>query len=74
MFLSVYFLVTDIQSHSIVVGEDAWYDFNFLKVTEILFVTQNVVYPGECSICTWEGVFFCTGMEFPKDINEKHLI
>ena len=41
------------------VREDAGYDFNFLKFTEVWFVTQDVVYPGECSMCTWkEGLFF----------------
>ena len=60
VFLTVVFLVIDIQSHSIVVGEDASYDFSFLKFTEVWSVIQNVVYPGECYTCTWEeGVFFC---------------
>ena len=40
-----------------VVGEDAWYNLNFLKFTEVWFVTQDVVYPGECSMYTWEVVF-----------------
>ena len=47
-------------------GEGAWYDFNFLKFTEVWFVTQDVVYPGECSVYTWEGVFFCIWMEILK--------
>ena len=41
------------------VGEDAWYDFNFLKFIEVWFVTQYVVYPGECSMYTWEECVFC---------------
>ena len=48
------------------VREDAWYHFNFLKFTEVWFVTQDVVYPGECSVYTWEGVFFCIWMEILK--------
>ena len=48
-FLQLFFLVIDIQSHSVVVREDAWYDLSFLKFTEVLFVTKNVVFPGECS-------------------------
>ena len=44
-----FFLVIDVWSDSIVVGEDAWYDLSFLKFTEIWFVTQDVVYSGECS-------------------------
>ena len=39
------------------VGEDAWYDFNFLKFTEVWFVSQDVVYPGECSMCTEKKVY-----------------
>ena len=37
--------------------EDAWYDFGFRKFTDVRFVTQDVVYPGECSMCTWEVHF-----------------
>ena len=33
--------------------------FQFSKFTEIWFVTQDVVYLGECSICTWEEGIFC---------------
>ena len=36
------------------VWEDAWYYFNFLKFTEVWFVTQDMLHPGECSMCTWE--------------------
>ena len=36
-------------------------NFNFLQLTEVWFVMQDVVYPGECSMGTWEGVFFCIG-------------
>ena len=39
------------------VGEDACYDLNFLKFTEVWFVTQDVVYPGECSMCTENKVY-----------------
>ena len=32
----------------------------FLNLLNFGFVTQEVVYPGECSTCTQEeGVFFC---------------
>ena len=41
--------------------------FQFLKFSEVWFVTQDVVYPGECSMCTWEeGVFFCVGWNVLK--------
>ena len=46
------FPVGDIWSHSIVVREDPWYDFSFLKFIQSWFVTQDVVYPEECSTCT----------------------
>ena len=36
-------------------------------------MTQDVVYPGECSMCTLEeGVLFCIWMECPEDISEIH--
>ena len=74
-FLHFFFLVIDIQSHRVVVRQDAWYKVNFLKCTEFWFVTQDAVYPRECPICTWEeGVFFWIWMECPEDINEIHLI
>ena len=31
VFLTVYFLSVDIQSHSVVFGEDVCYDFSFIK-------------------------------------------
>ena len=47
--------------------KDAWHDFSFLKFTEVWFVTQDVVYPGECSKCTWEeGIFFWFGWNVLK--------
>ena len=42
--------VIDVSSHSIVVREDAWHNFNFLKFTEVRFMTQDVVYPGEWNV------------------------
>ena len=35
VFVTLFSLVIDTWSHSIVVGEDAGYDFNFLKFTEV---------------------------------------
>ena len=56
-------------------GEDAWYDSKFLKFTEVWIVTQDVVYPGEYSMCAGEeSVFFCIWMECSEDINEIHHI
>ena len=39
-FLWFFFLVIDIESHSFVFREDAWYDFSFLKFTKVWFVTK----------------------------------
>ena len=33
-----------------------------------MIVTQDVVYPGECSISTWEEIVFCIWMECPEHI------
>ena len=51
-------------------------DFNFPKFTEIWFVTQDAVCPGECSICTWEeGVVFCIWRECLEDMwDSSHLM
>ena len=40
------------------VGENAWYDFSFLKFTEVCIVAQHVSYPGECCMCTSEECVF----------------
>ena len=39
------------------VGEDAQYDFNFLKFTEVWFVTQDMVYLGECPCALEKKVY-----------------
>jgi len=41
-------------THRVVIREDTWYSFNSLKFTEVWYVAQDVVYPGKCSIWTWE--------------------
>ena len=40
LYFLLFPLVIDIYSYSVVVREDAWYNFNFLKFTEVWFVTQ----------------------------------
>jgi len=37
-----------------VVREDAWNDFYFFEFTKARFMAQDVIYPGEGSMCTWE--------------------
>ena len=62
--------VIDIWFLRIVVRENAWYYFNFLKFIEAWFVTQDLVSPGECSLHTWEeSVFFCMWIESREDIS-----
>jgi len=56
-----------------VVRKISQYNLNFLKFTETWFVTQNVIYPGDYSMCTWEkSVFCCLGLECPEDNNQVH--
>ena len=37
LFFTFFFLVVDFYFHSFVVKKDAWYNFNFLKLTEVSF-------------------------------------
>ena len=41
------------------------YNFNLSKFNKIWFGTQDVIYPGECSMCIWgkKGVFCCFWIE-----------
>ena len=52
------------------VRKDAWNDFYFLEFTKARFMAQDVIYPGECSMCTLEkGEIHCLGVKCPIDIN-----
>jgi len=43
---------------------------NFLKFTKARFMAQDIIYSGECSMCTLEkGEILFWGMEHPIDIN-----
>ena len=61
------------SSHEVakyVIRKDAWNDFNFFEFTKARFMAQDVIYPGECSMCTWEkGEINCFGVKCPIDIN-----
>ena len=46
-----YSLVIEISSYCIVVRQDAWNDFNYYEVTKARFMAQDVIYPGEGSMC-----------------------
>ena len=73
-------LVMDRESWSAVVhgvtkNQTQLSDWTELKFTEVRFVTQDVVSPGEIRMCILEeGVFFCIWMECPEDIHEVHFI
>ena len=52
------------------VRKDAWNDFYFFEFTKASFMAQDVIYPGEGSMCTLEkGEIHCFGMKCPIDIN-----
>ena len=34
--------------------KDAWNDFYFFEFTKASFMAQDVIYPGEGSMCAWE--------------------
>ena len=36
------------------VRKDAWNDFYFFEFTKARLMAQDVIYPGEGSVCTWE--------------------
>ena len=36
------------------VTKDAWNDFSFFELTKARFMAQDVIYPGEVSMCAWE--------------------
>ena len=44
--------VIDISSDCIVVRKDAWNDLSFFEFTKARFMAQDVIYPGEDSVCT----------------------
>ena len=50
--------------------KDAWDDFNFFEFTKARFMAQDVIYPGEGSVCISEkGEIHCFGVKCPIDIN-----
>ena len=52
------------------VRKDAWNDFNFFEFTKGRFKAQNVIYPGEGSVCAQaKGEIHCFGVKCPIDIN-----
>ena len=51
-----FFPVTEVRNYRIfsciVVRKDVWNDFNFFEFTKARFMAQDVIYPGEGSVCT----------------------
>ena len=46
------------------VRKDAWNDLDFLEFIKFRFMAQDVMYPGEGSMSTWEkGEIHCFGGE-----------
>ena len=44
--------------------------FFFFEFSKARFMAQDVIYPGEGSVCTWEiGKIHCLGVKCPIDIN-----
>ena len=44
--------------------------FQFFEFTKTRFMAQDVIYPGECSVCTYEKAeVHCVGVKCPIDIN-----
>ena len=43
--------LSDIYSYCTVVRKDAWNDFNFFEFTKARFMAQDMIYPGEGSVC-----------------------
>ena len=47
------------------IRKDAWDDFNFFEFTKSRFMAQDVIYPGEGSVCTWEeGEIHCFRVKY----------
>ena len=54
LFSSVFFSLHMLEFlivYCIVVRKDAWNDFNFFEFTKASFMAQDVIYPGEGSMC-----------------------
>ena len=57
------------------VGKDAWNDFNYFEFIKVRFMAQDVIYPGEGSMCTWgKGEIHCFVVKCPIDIRSSWSI
>ena len=49
------------------VRKDACNDFDFFEFIKVRFMAQDVIYPGEGSMSTWEkGEIHCFGVKCPR--------
>ena len=54
------------------VRKDAWNDFNLFQFIKARFMAQDVIYPGEGSVSTWEkGEIHCLGVKCPVKLEMK---
>ena len=52
------------------IRKDGWNDFDFFEFTKARFMAQDVICPGEGSVCTLEKAeTHCFGVKCPIDIN-----
>ena len=51
---SLQFFLLQLISSLIALWLEKMFDTISIKCTEVWFLIHNVVYPGECSMCTWE--------------------
>ena len=52
--------IIEFYCHSIAERIDPWKKFNFLKLIAVSFVTQDVSYPGKCSIALEKKIYSVT--------------
>ena len=41
------------------VSQDPWYYFSLLIFTKTCSIAQQMIYPGDCSMCSWEKCILC---------------
>ena len=64
VFFAIFLLVVYFYSQSTVIRENAWNNFNYFKFIKAWSMAQDVIYPGECCMCTWkESIFCCFGVK-----------
>ena len=54
------------------VGKDTWYDFKFPKFTKAWFLTQDMIYPGECSKSSWQECILWKLKSYQTSFQPQH--